>query len=299
MNVVAILSSVFTEYIISTKMLKRSGAIGDWSAVITGILIACNMPVAAPLWMVAVASFFAIAVAKWTFGGLGNNFINPALAGRAFLMASYPAQMTGSVFTEGSSLGKVPELLYGFTGAGGVDGITEATPLAAIKMAMENGVDVQNFQTAFQPLFMGNVGGCLGETSVLAILIGAVYLLYRRVIGFTIPVIYISTVFLLFLLFNGVSGASPLSSDAFTIATFQILSGGLFFGAVFMATDMVTTPITIKGQAIFALGAGVLTFIIRKFGGYPEGVSYSILLMNLLTPLIDRYIKPRVYGTEK
>ncbi len=289
-SVTAVISAVLTEQIIAGAMLKRRGDIRDWSAVITGILIAGNMPVGAPLWMAAIASVFAIAVAKWTFGGLGNNFINPALAGRAFLMASYPAEMTGSIFTQGNSLGKVPELLAG------VDGISGATPLAALPEMITKGIDIQSSLPA---LFWGNVGGCLGETSVLAILIGAVFLLYRRVIGFTIPVTYIFTVFILFLVFNGIKGASPLSSDALSVATFHILSGGLFFGAVFMATDMVTSPITIKGQFIFALGAGILTFTIRKFGGYPEGVSYSILLMNLLTPLIDRYVKPRVYGTEK
>ena len=303
MSVVAVFAAIFSEYIISTKMLKQNGAVRDWSAVITGILIAANMPVSAPLWMAALASFFAIAVAKWAFGGLGNNFINPALAGRAFLMASYPAEMTGSAFMSGGKWGKVPELLSGIeatTGASvtssGYDAISCATPLAALPEMLERGVDIQ---TTFSALFFGNVGGCLGETSVFAILLGAIYLLYRRVIGFTIPVTMILTVFFLYLIFNGIEGASPLSSDAMSVATYQILSGGLFFGAVFMATDMVTSPITVKGQFIFALGAGILTFMIRKFGGYPEGVSYSILLMNLLVPLIDRYVKPRVYGTEK
>lgn len=290
MIAVSVISCILTEQIVAVNLLKQRTPLTDWSAIITGILIAANMPVGAPLWMAAVAGAFAMGVAKWAFGGLGNNFINPALAGRAFLMASYPAAMTGAAFNAGGTLGTVPELLAG------IDGVTGATPLMALPELLSNGVDLQN---AFSHLFWGNVGGCLGETSAVAILIGAVWMLYRRVIGFTIPVIYVLTVFLLFLVFNGIEGANPLSSDALSYATFHILSGGLLFGAVFMATDMVTSPITIKGQAIFALGCGVLTFTIRKFGGYPEGVSYSILLMNLLTPLIDRYVKPRVYGTEK
>ncbi len=303
MTVTAVVAAILCEYIISTKMLKQSGAVRDWSAIITGILVGANMPVSAPLWMAALGSFFAIAVAKWAFGGLGNNFINPALAGRAFLMASYPAAMTGAAFLTGGRWGKVPEFIAGIDTTTGAtlaaenyDAITAATPLATLTELLSYGVDIQ---ASFKPLFFGNSGGCLGETSIIAILIGAIYLLYRRVIGFTIPVTFIVTVFLLYLVFNGLEGASPLSSDAMSVATYQILSGGLFFGAVFMATDMVTSPITIKGQFIFAFGAGVLTFLIRKFGGYPEGVSYSILLMNLLVPLIDRYVKPRVYGTGK
>ncbi len=301
----AVIAAVVTEYVISEKLLKRSNAIGDWSAVITGILVAMNMPVAAPIWMAALGSAFAIAVAKWTFGGLGNNFINPALAGRAFLMASFPAQMTGTIFSQSGLFGKVPSPLCGMdavvtsasaTAWGGADALSGATPLAALPNLISSGANIQD---TLLPLFWGNVGGCIGETSAIAILIGAIFLLGRRVIGFTIPVIYVATVFILALFFSGVEGASPLSSDAATVALFHILSGGLLFGAVFMATDMVTSPITIKGQAIFALGCGVLTFVIRKFGGYPEGVSYSILLMNLVTPLIDRYVSPRVYGTGK
>jgi len=299
----AVIGAVLTEYLISEKMLKKHDSIRDWSAVITGILVAMNMPVAAPIWMAALGSAFAIAVAKWTFGGLGNNFINPALAGRAFLMASFPAQMTGAIFAQGGFLGKVPSPLAGIdmvssatAQAGAVDALTSATPLAQLPYWIESGADIQN---AFLPLFWGNVGGCIGETSAIMILIGAIFLLWRRVIGFTIPVTYVTTVFVLALLFSGVEGASPFSSDALSVAIFHVLSGGLLFGAVFMATDMVTSPITIKGQFIFALGCGVLTFVIRKFGGYPEGVSYSILLMNLVTPLIDRYVAPRVYGTVK
>jgi len=299
----AVIGAVLTEYLISEKLLKRKDSIHDWSAVITGILVAMNMPVAAPIWMAALGSAFAIGVAKWTFGGLGNNFINPALAGRAFLMASFPAAMTGSIFAQSGLWGKVPSPLCGIDGVtsasaakwGEIDALSGATPLAALPELIKSGVDLQE---TFLPLFWGNVGGCIGETSALMILLGAIFLLWRRVIGFAIPVTYVLTVFLLALCFSGVENASPLSSDALSVAIFHVLSGGLLFGAVFMATDMVTSPITVKGQIIFALGCGILTFVIRKFGGYPEGVSYSILLMNLVTPLIDRYVAPRVYGTE-
>ncbi len=333
MTLAAVVSAVIVELLLS-RLAGKPKAIGNWSAVITGILVAANVPVGAPLWIPILGSAFAIAVVKWTFGGLGNNFMNPALAGRAFLLASYPIYMTGKAFSEGGKWGKVPTSFWG-EGSGiwrkaaegfgaqtevivtsasettgdtlaqvvesatfTFDAISSATPMVALKYGpvVEYGIDLQ---TSFSALFFGDVGGCIGETSVLAILIGAIWMLYRRVIGFTIPTIFIATVFFLFLIFNGISGASPLSYDALSYATFQILSGGLFFGAVFMATDMVTSPITIKGQAIFALGCGVLTFVIRKFGGYPEGVSYSILLMNIAVPLIDRYIKPRVYGTGK
>ena len=310
-TVVAVISAVLTEQIIATKMLKKTSPIGDLSAIVTGILLAFNVPVSIPLPLVAIGSAFAIGVAKWAFGGLGGNFINPALAGRAFLLSSSMAYMTGGAFSRvGSSLGKLPESLSGIPHVVAqnissslsipVDAITQATPLASLATILENGASsdiVMQLQNAFQPLFLGNIGGTIGETSAAAIILGGIYMLWRRVIDFTIPLTYIGVTFLLFWIFNGIEGASLLSSAALTIPFYHILSGGLMLGAFFMATDMVTSPITPPGQFIFAAGAGVLTFVIRKFGGYPEGVSYSILLMNLLTPLIDRYIRPKVYGT--
>ncbi len=296
MVVIAVISALLTEQFIAKKLLKKASPIGNWSAIITGMLLAFNLPVGAPLWIPALGSIFAIAVAKWTFGGLGNNFINPALAGRAFLLASYPAYMTGSIFTQSGWLGKLPSPLAGMGGEvaeNGIDALAGATPLVTFKNQITNAnIDLGD---ALNNLIMGNVGGCLGETSAIALILGGLYLLYRGVIGSTIPAIYIGTVFLLYWLFGG-TGAELLSSDAITAAVYQVFAGGLILGAFFMATDMVTSPITHKGQAMFALGCGIFTFIIRKFGGYPEGVSYSILLMNLVVPLIDRYIKPRVYG---
>jgi electron transport complex protein RnfD len=237
------------------------------------------------------------------FGGLGCNFINPALAGRAFLMASYPAAMTGSIFAQNVSSGFVnvnlPSInLNAIPQAAAIDGISEATPLAALKMLQKAGVDLSHLQEAFAPLFWGNVGGTIGETSAVALLLGGIYLICKRVINPLVPLIYIGGIFLLFWVFSG-GNTAVFSGEALTIPTFHILSGGIFLAAFFMITDMTTTPITLKGQVIFAGGCAVLTFLIRKIGGYPEGASYAILLMNLLTPLIDRYVKPRVYGTGK
>lgn len=267
------------------RMMKRASTIGDFSALITGILLAFNLSPSLPWWMVVLGSAFSIAVAKMAFGGLGSNFINPALAGRAFLMACYPAEMTSWVAPK---LGAIS----------GINGITSATPLANIKSAMANGTfQALDFQDAIINLFTGNIGGCIGETSAIALLIGAVILLYKHIIGFTIPISFIGTVFLLFWLFNG--SGQVFTSGAIIVPFYHILSGGLFLGAFFMATDMVTSPITRKGKLIFGLGCGLLTFTIRKFGGYPEGVSYSILIMNLFVPHIERYTRPKIYGEVK
>jgi len=182
--------------------------------------------------------------------------------------------------------------------AAAIDGISEATPLAAMKMLQKTGIDLSHLQETFAPLFWGNVGGTIGETSAFALLLGGIYLICKRVINPLVPLIYIGGVFLLFWIFSG-GNTAFFSSEALAIPTFHILSGGIFLAAFFMITDMTTTPITLKGQAIFAGGCAILTVAIRKIGGYPEGASYAILLMNLLTPLIDRYIRPRVYGTVK
>jgi len=286
---VCIVSCLASEWLIVKFMLRKPSTLGDFSALVTAVLLAFNLPPGLPWWMAAVGSLFAIGIAKMTFGGLGNNFINPALAGRAFLMAAYPAAMTTWGAPRGGSLSGL---------AGAVDAVSRATPLAAFSKAVETGTfQALDFQEALGDLFIGNVGGCIGETSALAILAGALILLYRRVIGFSTPVFYIGTVFVLFWAFNGTGGY--FTSDAFIVPVYQICAGGLMLGAWFMATDMVTTPITRTGKIIFGTGCGVLTYVIRVYGGYPEGVSYSILLMNLLTPLIDRYTRPRMYGKVK
>lgn len=284
LTAVAVTTAVATEWVVA-KMLRKPNTTGDFSAVVTGMLLAFNVSSELPWWMMVIGSVFAVGVAKIPFGGLGFNFINPALAGRAFLMASYPAAMTHFDATRFGSLS-------------GIDAISTATPLAQFKAAVLDGsFQALDFQEAIRELFLGNVGGCLGETSALALLIGGVLLLYKRIIPFRIPFFYIGTVFLLSWIFNGSGGF--FTTGAIVVPVFQILAGGLFLGAFFMATDMVTSPITPNGKIIFAIGCGVLTFVIRKFGGYPEGVSYSILIMNLFVPIIERYTRPRIYGEVK
>jgi electron transport complex protein RnfD len=287
-----VVSALLTEWLIARFMFRRGGTLVDFSALVTAILLAFNLPPAIPLWMAALGSVFAIGVVKWAFGGLGNNFINPALAGRAFLTASYPAQMT--TFTVPAFWTARGWSINGM-GTTAVDGVSGATPLAAMKsaMGMEH-FEALEFQEALPNLFLGNVGGCIGETSALALLIGALFLWYKHIIGLRLPLSYILTVFLLSWLFNGTGGM--FTSDALIIPVYQIFAGGLMLGALYMATDMVTSPITPGGKVLFGAGCGILTFVIRRFGGYPEGVSYSILLMNLVVPLLDRYLRPVVYG---
>lgn len=281
-----IFSCLASEWFIMKFIMKKGNTLTDFSALVTAILLAFNLPPDIPLWMATIGSVFAIGVVKCAFGGLGNNFINPALAGRAFLMASYPAAMTSFRAPNSGTIHGLASL---------IDGISSATPLATYKEAVASGnFNALDFQDAISNLFIGNVGGCIGETSAIALLVGAVFLWYKRIIGFKIPFSYIFTVFLLFWGFNGTGGL--FTTESLIVPFFHILGGGLMLGALFMATDMVTSPITPLGKVVFGTGCGVLTFVIRKFGGYPEGVSYSILLMNLLVPLIDRYTRPRMYG---
>ncbi len=234
----------------------------DLSAVVSGILLAFNLPVTAPLWLPVVGSFFMIIVVKMCFGGLGHNFMNPALAGRAFLMASWPALMTRFV-----------EPFYKLEWWNTADAVTSATPLNSEFTGTVSNMD----------LFLGNVGGCIGETSALALLLGGAYLLIRRIITWRIPVCYIATVAVISAIFGH-------------NVPFELFAGGLMLGAIFMATDYTTSPVTPLGQIIYAVGCGVLTCVIRFVGGYAEGVSYSILLMNIAAPLFDKLTPPRIYG---
>jgi electron transport complex protein RnfD len=239
---------------IAQKILGKEITVNDGSAIVTGMLLAFNLPPTVPFWIPVIGGALAIIVAKQIFGGLGHNPFNPALVARAFLVASWPVFMTSWINPDGSSA---------------------ATPLALLKY--------EGIATPYWDLFIGKIGGCIGETSVLALLIGGAYLLYRGHIDWRIPGGYFVTVIVL----SAILGQDPL---------FHLLAGGLMLGALFMATDMVTSPITKKGRIVFGIGCGVLTVLIRLFGGYPEGVSYSILLMNAATPLIDRYTKPRIFG---
>ena len=257
--VVSVVVSVLTEFLI--KKLRKRKFVMDGSAVVTGLLFALILPPTIPLWMVVIGSIFSIAIAKEAFGGLGYNIFNPALAGRAFLSACFSSKMTTWVMPTYFSF----------------DAVTEATPLS------ENFSLHADKLSLYKNLFFGNVGGSLGETSALFILIGAIILLAFRLIDWRIPVTYITTVAL---------GSFILGKDVLL----QILAGGLMLGAFFMATDYVTSPVTKRGRIIFGIGAGILTIIIRNFGAMPEGVCFSILLMNAFTPLMDKYIKLKPYG---
>lgn len=260
--VAAIISAVFFEWLYE-KITRKPVTINDLSAVVTGLLLAMNLPASAPVWVAIVGSAFAIIFAKQLFGGLGQNFINPALAGRAFLLASYPTEMTTWVVPNGLA----------------ADAATYATPLAQLK----NGT----LDASLGQLVMGQVGGTIGETCAIALIIGGLYLLWKHVISWKIPVIYIATVFILFAVIGRHGMRMPVQ---------EIFAGGVMLGGIFMATDYASSPVTPKGQVIFAVGAGLLTYLIRTFGGYPEGVSYSILIMNCCVPLIERFTEPTIFG---
>ena len=263
---VTVISSVAFEYIMR-KILKRNNTIGDFSAAVTGFILALNLPPELPFWMAIIGSVFAIVIVKQLFGGLGYNFVNPALAARAFLVVSYGARMT----TWTRPLTKATD----------IDAVSFATPLGALKGGGE--------LPELIDMLLGNIGGSIGETSALALIIGGIYLLVRGIISWHIPVIYIGTVGLLAWVIGpeGVFTGNPL---------FHILAGGLMIGAIFMATDYTTSPMTTKGTVIYAIGCGVLTILFRLYTNMPEGVSYAILLMNVSVPMIDRYTKPVKFG---
>jgi len=250
---ISVLSSIFWERII--LRIKGEKRPLDGSEIVTGLLLGLNLSPLAPWWIPVIGTFVAIVLAKELFGGLGFNIFNPALIARAFLLVSWPMEMT--------------------TWMSPFNGITQATPLTLLKL--------QHSYTPYINLFLGNRGGCIGETSVLALLIGAGYLFYRGVIDWKIPIPYVLTVGVLALIFK----QDPL---------FHIMAGGLILGAFFMATDYTTTPITKLGRIIFGVSCGVITILIRLFGGYPEGVSFSILFMNAMTPLLDRWTIPKPFG---
>lgn len=262
----SVLSAVVSEAIYQ-KATNQPVTINDLSAVVTGLLLAFNLPASAPWWMPIFGSAFAIIIVKQFFGGVGQNFMNPALAARIFLTISYTGRMTNWV-------------------APGVDAISTATPLDFVK-----GVNhVPSGAPKLVDMLFGNTGGSLGETSAILLILGGIYLVYRGVISIKIPAIYISTVAIATLLFGNFD---------INFMMYHLLAGGLMLGAFFMATDYASAPITPKGRIIFALGCGILTSVFRLYGGYPEGVGFSILLMNIASPLIEKYTKPRVFGEVK
>jgi len=260
--IISVITAITTEY--TAKLLRKQEFKMDGSAIVTGMLLALVLPPRIPLWIVVIGSAFAIAIIKEAFGGLGHNIFNPALAARAFLAVTFAGMMT--------------RWIAPITSIVSMDSVTTATPLS------ESFSYSGNSSELYLDLFLGNTGGCIGETSVLLILIGGILLLVFGVVKWRIPAVYIGTVFLLTWI---IPGQDPL---------FHVLAGGLFLGAFFMATDYVTAPMTAKGQYIFAFGAGVFVVMIRLYGSMPEGVAFSILLMNAFTPLIDRYVRPKPYG---
>lgn len=264
---VSVVACMFFEWGVQ-KILGRPSTVSDLSAVVTGLLLAMNLPSGVNLLIPVVGAFVAIVVVKQLFGGIGKNFLNPALAARVFLFMSWSDQMAA------------------FTPAFGADVEAYATPLASLKEGGTAGAELLD-------LFVGNIGGCIGEVSALLLLAGAVYLIVMKVITWHIPVSYLGTVALITFLFptGGMSGLEFMLT--------QLLSGGLMLGALFMATDYVTSPVTAKGRIIFGIGCGLLTVFFRYFSSYPEGVSFSILVMNALVWYIDRVTRPRVFGTGK
>ena len=258
------------------KISKQESTIGDFSAVVTGLLLAFNVPASLPWWMCLLGAAFAIIVVKMVFGGIGNNFVNPALAARAFLLASFPVAMT--LWTRTG---------VNWVSSGNIDAYTTATPLSFLK-AGSNGVSsLADSGISISNMLIGNIGGCIGETSVVLIILGGLYLMYKGIINYVIPTFYICTVAILMFILGGFN---------FTFVIYELLAGGLMLGAFFMLTDYTTSPMTKKGQIIYAVLAGLITTVIRLYGGYPEGVSYSILLVNIMTPLIDKYTKTKVFG---
>lgn len=261
LTAVCIGSCILFEYL-CRKLMKRDNTIADLSAVVTGLLLAMNLPVTLPYWAAVIGSFVAIVVVKQLFGGIGQNFANPAITARIVLMVSFPKMMSNWI----------KPLEYDY------DAVSSATPLALSKSGGE--------LPSYLDLFIGKTGGCMGEVCAAALLLGGLYLAFRKIISLAAPLSFIGSLFVL----SMIGGDDPV---------YQILAGGVFIGAFFMATDYATTPITTNGKIIFGLGCGIITFVIRHFGTYPEGVSFSILLMNVLTPYIEQLTRGKVFGARE
>ncbi len=278
-SAVAIGSCVLFEFLLQKFVLKQKVTIKDGSAIITGLLLAFNLPSAYPLALVVIGSLVAIAIGKMTFGGLGNNPFNPALVGRVFLLVSFPVQTT--TWT--------PNVMEG------IDALSGATPLGILKEAFKAGnvAEIADKLPSITNLFVGGIAGSLGEVSALLLLLGGVYMMIRKVISWHIPVAVLASMFI----FAEICFA--LDKTLFVNPFFHIVSGGAILGAFFMATDMVTSPMSKKGMIVFGVGIGLLTMIIRVFGAYPEGMSFAILIMNAFVPIINTYMKPKRFGAKK
>lgn len=274
---ISILACLLFEYIIQKFLMKVKPSLYDGSALVTGILLAFNVPAGIPWWIIIIGAIAAIGIGKLSFGGLGNNIFNPALVGRVFLLISFPVQMTSWPVNKQST----------------VDGVSSATPLAIIKEGITTGTPVSKLTSELpsaSDMLLGNTTGSLGEISALMLIIGGIYLLFRKVITWEIPVSVLGSVAVI----AGVFWI--IDPQSYVNPAYHILTGGLMLGAVYMATDMVSSPMTTKGQLIYGVGIGAITISIRLFGAYPEGISFAILIMNAFTPLINTYVKPKRFG---
>ena len=279
---VAVAGCVVFEYLISRLLLKRGSTIGDLSAIVTGVLLAFNLPVGIPWWIVLIGSLVAIGIGKMTFGGLGCNPFNPALTGRIFLLIAYPVQMTDWTTD-------VPDALSGSTMLAEVKNTTYSNGSVVLGEMSLDGIN-------FMGMFGGNMNGSMGEIASLALILGGLYLLWRKVITWHIPVAVLGTMALFALCVAlGIGGGAM----CYELPLFHILAGGALLGAIFMATDYSTSPMTHKGMLIYGVGIGLLTMIIRLWGAYPEGMSFAIFIMNAATPLINKYFRPKRFGVKK
>jgi electron transport complex protein RnfD len=280
-TVVAIASCMAFEYLIQKFILKVPTTLNDGSALLTGLFLALNVPAGFPVWMLIIGSLIAIGVAKLSFGGLGNNIFNPALVARVFLLISFPVQMT--------KWPKAFENRFVIT-----DATTGATPLGYIKEAMREGDmtirELMDTLPSYSDMLIGWMGGSIGEISAAALLLGGIYLLWKKVITWHIPVSILATV----LLFSGIMWL--VNPDQYADPLFHLIAGGLMLGAFYMATDLVTSPMSGAGKLIFGVGIGLLTMVIRYYGAYPEGISFAIIIMNAFVPLLDKYFKVKRFG---
>lgn len=276
----AIVSAMLFEYLITKFLLKKEPTLSDGSAIITGMLLAFNVPSNLPVWIIIIGALVAIGIGKMTFGGLGNNPFNPALVGRVFLLVSFPVPMTSWPTPIAA------RMQY-------LDAVTGATPLGFLKEGVKNGEKVSALMDqipSHMQLFIGNMGGSLGEVAGAALVLGLIYMLYKKVITWHIPGSILGTI----VIFTGILWL--INPDKYADPLFHLLTGGVLLGAIFMATDYVSSPMSVKGQLLFGVGIGVLTVVIRIAGAYPEGVSFAILIMNAFVPLINMYIKPKRFG---
>ncbi len=276
-TLIAVAACLFFEFVIQKYILKTPSSLGDLSALVTGILLAFNVPSSLPWWIIVIGALVAIGVGKLSFGGLGNNPFNPALVGRVFLLLSFPVDMTN----------------WPVNSMSGVDGVTGATPLALLKEGLKNGTPISQLTNEIPStaeLFMGQIGGSLGEISAGLLILGGLFMLFKKVITWHIPISVLGSIALF------ATGLWLFNPGQYIDPMFHLLTGGAMLGAIYMATDMVTSPMSAKGQIIYGIGIGAITISVRVFGAYPEGISFAILIMNGFTPLLNKYCKPAGFG---